>query len=287
MKPSQKLSFLQLTLSVLCGLAMAVHRNTGPSGAAQAIVAAVAVVTLILCGWFASRLQEKKAWAAAQPDKLHFGLLATAGFLYLASGAVFLYLASTAGFAFQQQTSALLRMIYLLFVGFCGVACGAATLARLSSRDQSKTAGVCAIVPVFFHSLLLLVLYRNNADNPTLSQFGYEIVVFAAALLGAYGACGGRFENKRRIFHKIFCSLGLAFVTQELLTALLQPEAFFAVPGLSLGVLLVLPACWMLLASGLLYHRNFERDLVEAPQPESSDKERSAEETSSHLSSDQ
>lgn len=263
MKPGQKISFLQLLLAVLCGIVMAVHRRLDPSGANQGVVAIAASALLTVWSGFAYRLREKNGWTACQPDKLCFGLLAGAGMLYLVSAP---------GFLMYRQLSSVLRAVCGTLAGLCGLA----TLARLSSRDKSASAGIYSVIPVFLHSLFLLLLYRGNADNPHMSQFGYETAVFAMALLGVYGACGGRFENKHRVVHQVLCSVGLAFVTQELMTLLLQREVITRVAGMGWGALLLLPACWLLMACGLLYHREFERELVELTEAGQASEEQSA-----------
>lgn len=173
-------------------------------------------------------------------NKAGFALLAAAGFLFLLAAA----------FSFlQQNVGQVLRVVTAVFAA----ACGALTLMRLPLRDSGQTAAVYSLLPVFFISYYLLIFYRSNGDNPYLLQFGYEIAVLLAVLLGIYSAVAGRFEKARPRFRSVCCSLGLTFIVQELVYLARQPQAVYTIPGLSIAAMVALLAYALLLCCGLLF----------------------------------
>lgn len=241
MKNNRILPVLQILLSALCGVVLAFHRSTAPSsGVALFLVGVAAAVVVALFSLAVEGMKKKAGPAPAVMNKAGFALLAAAGFLFLLA-AVFSLL--------QQNVGQVLRVVTAVFAA----ACGALTLMRLPLRDSGQTAAVYSLLPVFFISYYLLIFYRSNGDNPYLLQFGYEIAVLLAVLLGIYSAVAGRFEKARPRFRSVCCSLGLTFIVQELVYLARQPQAVYTVPGLSIAATVALLAYALLLCCGLFF----------------------------------
>jgi hypothetical protein len=262
MKTNHKISIMQAGLSVLCGVVLAVHRSRPAStGAAMAVVGLAAAIVLALGGLGICQLREKLQLKPASPDKLGFSLLALSGFLFLLAAAFF----------FLENTASLLGIIIALFCGFCGIA----TILRVSQRDSGKTAAVYSLVPIFFLSFFLLMLYRSNGDNPNLRLFGYEIAVMLLVLLGMYLAVAGRFEGDRPRFRSIGCSIGFCLIAQEMISFLLMPQMLLSIPDFSVAALVMLLACGLLLCYGMFFPS--VREVF--PEPAVEDADTSEEET--------
>lgn len=241
MKTTHKISVMQLLLTVLCGVVLAVHRSSQTAaGTAMFLVGAAAVLVLVLCGIGAENLRKKLQLKPAEPDKLGFAMLVLTGFLFLLAAVFFLI---------QSEASTLLRIITAVFCAFCGIT----TLLRLSLRDSGQTAAVYSLIPIFFLSFFLLMFYRSNGDNPQLSQFGYEVAVILLVLLGIYTAVAGRFEKAHPRFRSICCSIAVCFIVQELFTLLLMPRMVLAIPGFSIATAVMLLAYSQLLCYGLCF----------------------------------
>ncbi len=263
MKTNHKLSALQILLTGLCGLVLAIHRRSAATGTEMFLVALVAAVVLVLTALGTEKTRQKLQLKPAAPDKLGFALVVAAGFLFLLSAVCFLL---------QQDLSMSLRMIT---AAFCGLS-GATALLRLPLRDSGKTAAVYALVPIFALSFYLLIFYRSNGDNPYLSAFGYEMAVLLVTLLSLYAAVAGRFEKPHPRFRVAMCSIGLALLVQEGCSALLMTQQVFAIPGFSLGTLVLLMACGLLLCHGIGYPS--VQEVFEAePDEEESEEEESEE----------
>jgi len=240
MKTNHKISALQILLAALCGVVLAIHRQKAASGAEMFLVALAAALVLMLTSLATEKARKKLQLKPAAPDKIAFGLLAAAGFLFLLSALLFLL---------QQDFSTPLRLIVTAFFAFSGVA----TLLRLSQRDSGKTAAVYALIPIFALSFYLLIFYRSNGDNPYLSTFGYEMAVLLVTLLSLYSAVAGRFEKSRPLFRVSLCSVGICLLVQEGCSALLMPATVFSIPGFSLGTLVLMMAAGLLLCHGVGY----------------------------------
>ena len=240
MKTNHKISIIQLILSTLCGVVLAVHRvGNITAGTAMSIVGAAATVVLILGGAAVENLRKKLLLKPAEPDKLGFSMLALAGFLFLLAAVFF----------FLQDAGSLLWIIAAVFCGFSG----AATLLRLSLRDSGKTAAVYSLIPIFLLCFFLLMFYRSNGDNPALHLFGYEVATMLLTLLGLYAAVSGRFEKSHHIFRSAACSIGICFLIQELVSFLLMPQVLLSIPDFSVAALVLLGACGFLLCYGMFY----------------------------------
>ena len=261
MKNNRILPVLQILLAALCGVVLAFHRSTAPSsGVALFLVGLAAAVVVALFSLAVEGMKKKAGPAPAVMNKAGFALLAAAGFLFLLA-AVFSLL--------QQNVGQVLRVVTAVFAA----ACGALTLMRLPLRDSGQTAAVYSLLPVFFISYYLLIFYRSNGDNPYLLQFGYEIAVLLAVLLGIYSAVAGRFEKARPRFRSVCCSLGLTFIVQELVYLARQPQAVYTIPGLSIAAMVALLAYALLLCCGLLFPP-VQEVFVSEPGEESGDGEK-------------
>lgn len=254
MKTNHKISALQILLSGLCGIVLAIHRQAAATGTAMFLVALAAAVVLVLAALGVENTRVKLQLKPAEPDKPAFALIAAAGFLFLLSAVCFVL---------QQDLSVSLRMIIAAFFAFSGVA----ALLRLPLRDSGKTAAVYALVPLFALSFYLLIFYRSNGDNPYLSAFGYEMAVLLVTLLSLYAAVAGRFEKPRPRFRVAMCSIGICLLVQEGCSSLLMTEQIFATPGFSLGTLVMMMAAGLLLCYGIGYptvQEVFEEETAES-----------------------
>lgn len=241
MKTNHKLSIMQLALTGLCGVVLAVHRHlAAPTGAALFLVALAAAVVVTLGAVGVERTRRKMQLKPARMDKGGFALLTGAGFLFLLA----------AGFTFpQHDLGTLLKMVSALFAA----ACGAVTLLRLRLRDRGEMAAVYTLVPVFYLSFYLLIFYRSNGNNPLLSRFGYEVAVLLVVLMGVYASVAGRFEKIRPWFRPVCCSLGILLAVQELCYLLLAPSQVLTIPGFSPATAATLAASILLLCCGVCY----------------------------------
>ena len=240
MKTNHKISVLQIALSVLCGVVLAIHRRSAASGMEMFVVALAAAAVLLITSVLSEKTRKKLQLKPAEPDKIAFALLAAAGFLFLLAAVFFLL---------QQELSASLRMILAAFCVFSG----AATLLRLPQRDSGKLAAVFALVPVFALSFCLLTFYRSNGDNPYLSSYGYETAVLLVTLLSVYSAVAGRFEKPHPLFRVSMCSIGSCLLVQEGCASLLLSETVFSIPGFSIAMLVLMMASGVLLCHGIGY----------------------------------
>lgn len=241
MKTNHKLSIGYAALTVLCGAVLAIHRyRCSPSGAAMALVGLCGALVVLFCGLGTEGLRRRLSLKPAVMDKGGFALLAAAGFLFfLAAGFTLL----------EQSVGTALRLVSAAFLA----ACGTLTLLRLPLRDQGETAAAYSLLPVFNLAFYLLVLYRANGDNPYLAQFGYEIAVVIATLVGSYFAISGRFEQSRSILRTASCGLGLMLLTQQLLYTMLAPATVFSLEGFTPATAVMLAAHGLLLLCGLFY----------------------------------
>ena len=240
MKTNHKLSALQILLAALCGLVLAIHRQAAASGTEMFLVAVAAAAVLALASLGTEKTRGKLQLRPAAPDKFAFALIAAAGFLFLLSAV---------GFLLQQDLSFPLKLITAAFCAFSGVV----ALLRLPLRDSGKIAAVYALIPLFTMSFYLLIFYRSNGDNPYLSAYGYEMAVLLMTLLGLYAAVAGRFEKPHPLFRVAMCSIALCLLVQEGCSSLLMTHQVFAIPGFSIGTLVMLMACGLLLCYGIAY----------------------------------
>lgn len=241
MKTNHKLSALQILLAALCGVVLAVFRaHSGGADRAFLLVCCAAAVILLLASRRLHALRTALSLKPLEADRFAFALLALSGLLFIGAGALFFLLRGAAA------KSAILLCVFSVFSGLV-------TLARLSVRDKGQAAAVYALVPVFFLSLYVLLLYRSNGGNPYLSVFGCELAVVMLALLGVYAAAAGRFENARPRFLGFVCSLSGCLITQELFYLVLDIEQLHRVAGFSAASALLLCACGVLMCHALIY----------------------------------
>ncbi len=241
MKTNHKLSIMQMLLCVGCGLVLALQRKlTNAIGSELVLVALAAMLVCTLCALGVESTRKKLMLKPAILDKGAFGLLATAGFLFLVTAALTLL---------DRSSGIALTVISAVFAATAGVM----TLMRLSIRDEGETAAVFALVPNFYLSFFLLMFYRANGDNPYLRQFGYETSVILILLVCIYGAVAGRFERPRPRFRATLCGIGLMFVLQELIFMLLDPAMLTYVSGFGYAAVTMLLAYALLLTLGLFY----------------------------------
>ena len=240
MKTNHKITVMQILLAVLCGLVLAVHRRGADAGMGMFLVGLAAAAVLLFAAFGTENLRKKLQLKPAEPDKLCFAMLAAAGFLFLLCAVLFLLV---------QEQSFPLRVITAVFFAFSGVT----ALLRLPLRDSGKTAAVYSLIPVFALSFYLLTFYRSNGDNPYLSSFGYEMAVLLTVLLGVYASVAGRFEKPHPVRRVAMCSVALCLTVQEGCAALLMTDQIFTTPGVSLGTMVMLMACGLLLCCGMGY----------------------------------
>jgi len=263
MKTNHKISALYLALTALCGFVLSVQRaGAETNGLSMMIVAAAAAIVLTLCGLGVESLRKKLLLKPAAPDKLGFAMLMLSGLFFVLAAVLFLL---------QSGAPGLLNTVTALFCGFCG----AATLLRLPLRDSGKMAAIYSLIPIFFVSFFLLMFYRSNGDNPYLYQFGYEVALLLAVLLGIYAAVAGRFEKARPRFRSVACSIGLCFLAQEAVSVLMMPQMVLSIPGFSVATVVMLAGCGMLLCHGMFYPS--VREVF--PEPEESDEPEETEES--------
>lgn len=232
----------QTGLALLLGCGLALVRAS--ASISVLLAAAAAAVALLAAGVLLWPGKKAGAWTA-QPDRLCFALLALSGFLFLIAAGCFAV--DENAFVLHGVASSLRRWVVLLFALFCGVC----TLLRLAGRDQGRKSAACSLVPVFCMACCLLIFYRSNGDNPYLADFGVDIVVLALTLLGVYLAASTRFEEQRRWVAEGGLLLSLTGIVQELLFALLYWDRLREIPGLSIGLLMLMAACGVLVLCGL------------------------------------
>ena len=240
MKTNHKLSAMQILLAALCGVVLAVFRVRTGAGRPFLLVCCAAAIVLLLAARKLHTLRTALSLKPLEADKFAFALLTLSGILFVGAGALFFLFRGAAA------TSAILLCVFSVFSGLV-------TLARLSLRDRGPTAAVYALVPVFFLSLYVLLLYRSNGGNPYLSVFGCELAIVMLTLLGVYAAAAGRFEKARPRFLGFICSLSGCLITQELVYLVFDFDQLHRIPGFSAASVLMLCACGVLLCHALIY----------------------------------
>ncbi len=239
MNTTKKLSLLQILLSVLCAAVLAVYR-TGLQATGKGFLL-LAMISLVLCIGFSigiNGFRKKNRLRPAEPDKAAYSLIACGGFLLMAAGLLFF---------FQTSGSMLLRVVgaVLSFVA------GLAAVMRLKEKDATEKAAVLSTVPIFMLGFFLLMFYRSNGDNPHLETFGYEIAVFSLAIVGVYFSVSPRFNDKAIWLRLGATAFGLTMAVHEWIYFALRPQEVLSARGITIGALLMLLGCLVLMAEAL------------------------------------
>ncbi len=172
------------------------------------------------------------------PGKAYAAAVALSALLIIAS-AVKLFL--------EAADLTVIVVIQLIFLFVCAVT----MLLRLKSGEKNPISGVFSLFPVYYLCLFLLLFYRENAKNPSVVSFAFEILCVFALLLAIYTLASMKFERPKERSQVFFCLLSTFFVSMELFSAYFESALVFQVPGMSAGTLIMLGGMGLYAAAGI------------------------------------
>lgn len=161
---------------------------------AIAAVIAAALVYSLVCG---KKQVKNPELARSMPCK---AMTAVASLLFIAAG-------GAAFFSLAQQGSSVMTLIQAVLA----LACGGAVFARFQADPKGETAGVLALIPVFYVAFVLLSFYRANNANPLIYSFATELFTYVAVMFALYAAAAVYF-GKSRPGLQLFCCLAGIFL---------------------------------------------------------------------------
>lgn len=197
-----------LIFACVLGAALGVYRaNTGGFG-----LLIITIVILAAYGVFAF-LRGSSPAPKQDADSSGYSI-----FAYLSAGllivSAMLELKNIAGGKISVFTACVLALGILSAVGML-----------LSTKDRNnETASLFCVVPVFFMSIFLLLIYKSYvAANPVISGYSTEIIAIMLLTIAAYGAASMRFMNYSESITITFSILGAAtFVTCVLVSGFMS-----------------------------------------------------------------